>query len=185
MSRKGASSATEWRAKADAQREAQAVPLELPSGATVMVSRPPIALWVAHGRIPQTLTEDLHRVFVETEGDPDEVEEAFEEIGEKRSGAILVFMRDAVKAACVKPRIVETPASEEEISPADIPLEDFSAIFAWVIQGSPSVPVKTADGEVSVQSLRNFRQRGGAAKPPRARKSRGKVRKTAKRTAGD
>ena len=184
-----------------------AVPLALPSGMVIQATRPPLEVWTASGLIPDTLTADLQRVFVETKGDPDAIEEAFEGIGEERSAQVLVFMRDAVQAACVSPRITPTehgrhfvtkkpfkgvplpvepdpetglrlvrPLRDDEIAPEEIPMQDFTFIYGWVMQGCPTVPVKTKGGEVSVDSLRKFRKAGRGKKPARARKSRRKVR---------
>ena len=103
-------SADLWREKAQEQRERKAVPLPLPSGMVIQATRPDLEVWTASGLLPDTLTGDIERVFVKSKGEADAIEEAFDEIGEERSSQLLVFMRDAVAAACVSPKIaaVET-----------------------------------------------------------------------------
>jgi len=205
----GPSTATQWREKAREQREANAVPLPLPSGAVVMATRPPIEVWVSSGKMPQTLTADVQRVFGETKGDPDEIEAAFEELGEERSARLLVFIRDAVNAAIVRPRIVLTVEGVErtygaridgvptgdkdaetglpvvrtlladEISAAEVPPGDHAYIFGWILQGCPDVPVKTVRGDVTVETVRTFRNERGK-QPARSRKGGGKRGKVGK-----
>jgi hypothetical protein len=213
MSAVAYSNPTQWREKARETREATAKPLPLPSGAVVLAARPPIEVWISSGKYPQTLTEDVDRVFNQTKGDPEEIDAAFKEIGEERSGTLLVFMRDAVAAAVVRPKIVSTvqgvekhygaridgvPTGEtdasglpvvrtlqaDEMAASEIPLEDFSFIFGWVLQGSPDIPVETLRGEVSVESLRNFRKKP-RKQSSSARKNSRKVRQDAERVHGD
>src|SRR4028119_1137667 len=122
--------AAQWREKAAAVRAEEGELVHLPLGFTAVLSPPPLELWWGTDMMPQELTADVQRVFGETEGDPDRVEEAFNEIGEERSGKLLIFMREIVRATCVKPRIVMNNPNEDEITPGDSPPPAFAPTFA-------------------------------------------------------
>ena len=52
--------AMDWRAATEAEREARAAPLALPSGATILAARPDPIEWVISGRLPQGLLAVAH-----------------------------------------------------------------------------------------------------------------------------
>lgn len=168
----GISTAAQWEERALDVRAKTAEPVELPSGVTVLLAPPPLELWWGSEMMPQTLTADVQKVFGDTEGDADRVEQAFEEIGEERSGKVFAFMRNVVQATCIEPRIVETTIATNQIAVHKVPMGDFAFIYAWGMGQHNNRMVKTKGGAVSVESLRNFR---GKRKLPRSSKNGRKV----------
>jgi hypothetical protein len=203
----GPSTAQAWREAAAKERGRLAVPLRLPSGMTVTAVRPEIEMWFGTGRLPQTLSADIVRVF----GRPDEIEAAFEEMGEARAADVMMFMRrcveETVQNPVITPRVngvhfatrvrmegvplenvepdpktglpLVRPLRDNEIAPEEVPLRDFAFIVQWVTEGSPEVPVRMKGGTVPHSAVRKFRA-GGARTTARPRKARRKVRQTAK-----
>ena len=51
-----------------------------------------------------------------------------------------------------------------ELSPHDVPLGDFWELFIYISQGCPQIPVKTKDGETSIEAVTNFPgEQGGSS----------------------
>jgi hypothetical protein len=157
------SSSAEWAAKKE-QAPTQPVPTTLltcPSGATVEVCRPDLIVWLASGALPQVYVDLI--IGVDGELDPQQKKEAAARVDAelqsdpRKLRQSLNFMRDAVLAAVVRPRIKLGATGPDEIEPSLIPDEDFHFIFQHVIAGSPGVPVETEGGQTSVDGLSNFR----------------------------
>jgi hypothetical protein len=164
------SSAAEWAAKKE-QAPAQPAPTALltcPSGATVEVCRPDLIVWLASGALPQIYVDLI--IGVDGELDPQQKSEAAARVDAelqsdpRKLRQSLNFMRDAVLAAVVRPRIKLGASGPDEIEPSLIPDEVFHFIFQHVIAGSPGVPVETEGGQTSVDGLSNFRD-GSALRP--------------------
>ncbi len=103
-------------------------------------------------------------------------EEAFEnEMVSKLSAQELfnsmMFTREAVKYACVKPRIAFNPQTEEEISPFDISEKAFKSLAACVM--------KELGGQT--EGLNSFRRQ--PEQPAGNRADKPKLRKTSKRNS--
>jgi len=169
--------AADWLAKIEESEAEHGELVELPSGFSALLAPPPIELWWGTEMMPQELTADVQRVFGETNGDPDEVESAFDEIGEERAGKVLIFMREIVRATCKRPRIVESNAQPDEMLASRLPLGDFAAIFAWGMASASNRTVKTKGGAVPATAIKGFRSK---RQLPGARKNRRKVRAKAK-----
>lgn len=154
-----APTAAEWLQKIEESEAEEGEYVTLPSGFTPLLAPPPLELWWGTEMMPQELTADVQRVFGDTNGDPDAVEEAFEEIGEERAGKVLVFMREVVRSTCRKPRIVERDPKPDEMLVQKIPLGDFAAIFAWGLASANNRLVKTKGGAVPATAIKGFRQK--------------------------
>jgi hypothetical protein len=143
--------AAAWRNKQN-----QAIELELPSGLTVLVRRPPIQMWIAAGKLPENLVRTMLRAGQGTAPVvPDMSPEQFKELFE--------FMRTTIVAAVVQPRIVDVPTNDDEIAPDDVPLEDAMFIFQWAMAGG-ATPVQQRKAQqqegvfqVDVTDLARFR----------------------------
>jgi len=133
--------------------------ITLPSGAVFKMRRPPLDVWIAAGRVPQSF---LRAMLQAQEGGaaadvnltPDETIDG------------LAFVTEAVIYACVEPRVALNPDSDDVLDLAEIDSEDFQFLTQWILQGSPGVPVKTKTGEAQVENLQRFRQKrpgGGTA----------------------
>ena len=148
--------AAEYRAKRS-NRPRPTAHLRLPSGAEFLVTRPPLEVWIAAGRFPQSFM----KAALAGPG-ADVAPQTDEEV----LGA-LAFIRQAIIEAVVEPRLVPGTTAEDELDPADLAPEDFEFLTQWILQGSPNVPVATEGGQVSTDDLQKFRKgrRRGAAVP--------------------
>ena len=153
-------SAQDWRAATEAEREARAEPLVLPSGATILAARPDPLEWIISGRIPQGLLavalEDPHSSLAR----PDR------ELTREEIIDLAKFAARLVIASVVDPPIGEGP---DELPLEEIPLRDRAFIFEWACRGlsgakgdgaRPESPVKNSTEEdLSSAMLEGFRQK--------------------------
>ena len=133
--------------------------ITLPSGAEFVMRRPPLDLWMAAGRIPQTFL----RAMLEAQqgGSNANVQFSTEETMDG-----LAFLTEAVIYSCVEPRVALTSDDPDVLRLDELDPEDFRFLTGWVQAGSPGVPVKTQNGEVQPEKLARFRQKrpgGGSA----------------------
>lgn len=129
----------------------------LPSGAVFTLRRPPLQVWIAAGKIPQSFL-----LKMQSGANPTAAVEAMDS---KETMQALTFVRDAIVYACVSPRLVPGTTADDELDPAELHPEDFTFLSKWIMTGSPDVPVATKGGEVPAESLDRFRQKqpGGVA----------------------
>lgn len=119
--------------------------------------RIPLQSWIRAGKLPQAI---LRQIF-SNEGD---IEIIPTELSADEVIQSIEFQRECVCTAVVEPKIVahDQPLADDEIGYADLCLqmpELVEAIISWAIAGSPGVPVKTKEGEVSVDTLARFQQK--------------------------
>lgn len=152
-------SIADWRKKNEVvQRDQPTVPLLLPSGVTIEACRPPLDEWIASGRLPDSLV----RTYLAAHPGPEtEHAPAVEEVDQATALESITAMRRLVCATVVNPRVAENPETEDVMALADMPTKDFFFIYQWALGGSPSLPVKTEEGEVSAEALANFRDKAG------------------------
>lgn len=132
--------------------------LKMPSGVTVLATRPPIAEWVAFGLLPQHLTALVLKGAQENGLTPASM--AGDVINSSESLQQLAgFIREILTWSIIEPRIVDVPTSTKEIAAARVPDKDLMFILNWVKELSPGVPVPTTEGTTSVGALETFRQR--------------------------
>jgi len=138
----------------------QTAQLTLPSGAVFKVRRPPLQVWIAAGKVPQSFL----RAIIEAQDAGPNADLNF--TADETAGA-LEFVRTAILYAVVEPKLVVGASKSDELDPSELDPEDFAFLTDWIMKGSPGVPVQTkSGGEVQVESLRRFRQKrpgGGAA----------------------
>lgn len=150
--------ASDYRERKEARRSAQPrATLALPSGAEFVVTRPPLEVWIAAGKIPQSFLRASLGADADTAG---------EEVSGEDTLASVIFLREALIAAVVEPRLVPGTTREDELDPADLDPDDFQFLTNWIMRGCPGAPVRTKGGEVSVDGLARFRQKrpgGGPA----------------------
>jgi len=156
----------EWGANSVEQFHAEAIrkgltfDLPLPSGHTVLVTRPPLLEWVMFGVLPETLTK------IALESAP--LEQRAQALG-KTTGNLremASFIREVVQWAVIRPRIKIGAQGPNEIEPAHVPSGDLFFLLDWVKKGCPGVPVETERGLVSVESLKGFREEHGGETTP-------------------
>lgn len=127
--------ATEWKNKGQAAAQAEAVPLELPSGMTILARRPSplqVAMW---GQLPLRLA-----AAVMGESSPETPSREDLIAGVKLS-------RDLLAYCCVQPRISLEPQGEFEIHPRDIEMSDVLFILRWAHRGEEADNLRTFRGE--------------------------------------
>jgi len=98
------------------------------------------------------------------EGTLNEQLEKIQQLSEEDFERLMVFARDVVTAALVMPRLVARPSPgiETEIGPDDIPFTDFWFIFNWAMSGATGIPVKTKEGETTVEAVHTFPESAGS-----------------------
>ena len=152
--------ARDWRAATQAEREARAEPLVLPSGATILAARPDPLEWVISGRIPQGL------LAVALEDSGTSRERPDRELSREEILDLARFAARLVIASVVDPPIGDGP---DELALDEIPLRDRAYIFEWACRGlsgtngngatSESSANNPTEEELSSDKLEGFRQK--------------------------
>lgn len=150
--------ALDWRAATQAEREARAEPLVLPSGTTILAARPDPLEWIISGRIPQGLLA----VAVEDPQSP--LARPDRELTREEVIDLAKFAARLVISSVVDPPIGDGP---DELPLEEIPLRDRAYIFEWACRGlsgtggSIEAPVGPAKNptreELSSEKLEGFR----------------------------
>jgi len=153
--------ASDYRKKiAEKRGEKPTAKLTLPSGAEFVVCRPPLEVWIAAGKFPQS--------FLRQGMDGGAGGGAVESIPDADAMQAIAFVRDAILHAVVEPRLVVGTTREDELDPADLDPIDFTFLTKWIMANCPGVPVETRGGQVEMNDLSRFRQKrpGGRAHSP-------------------
>lgn len=129
----GVATAEEWRQAARAERLERAEPLRLPSGATVLASRPGPLEWIISGRIPQRLLA----VALEEDGAGGASELKREDVLD-----LARFASQLIAASVLEPAIGDGPG---EIPLEEIPLEDRAFIFEWACRAMSGQEVQGSE----------------------------------------
>lgn len=164
MGEQKASLAEQWRRKTKEKRRGKAVPLLLPSGMTVMISRPPIETWFGTAKLPEHLSKIVVDVF--SVDLPEQMQEKMESFSDEDNTQIIAFFNRLLIEGVTDPTIVDK--SEEELADseyalADIDEEDRASIIYNLLQGVPTQPIDTVNGgEVSMEALETFRSGSGS-----------------------
>lgn len=154
-----------------------AIPLHLPSGKTVLATRPPLMEWMVFGMVPEALTSAALNASEHKLSQAEitkTIEKTLTDPGELRRMA--TFTRDVVQWAIVRPRIKQDATGPNEILPSMVPKGDLMFILDWIKKGCPGVPVLTEKGAVSVEALNTFRDGNGRPATSRSRRRRKVVR---------
>jgi hypothetical protein len=131
-----------------------------PSGATATVRRPGPDLLLKAGKIARILGKQ------EAAGsDIDKQLTFLEELPDDELIKLMAFARVVLTDSIVDPVLSLTPR-ENQLTPDDIPATDFWFIFTWAMNGGPTMPVKTKDGETTVDAVETFpSEQAGSAEP--------------------
>ena len=142
-------SAAEYRQRRQGREITGAI--SLPSGAQFTMRRPPLDLWIAAGKIPQSFL----RAMLEAQqgGASAAVRFSVEETLDGYS-----FLTEAIIYAAVEPRL-SLDGSGDTLRLDELDPEDFRFLIQWVQAGSPGVAVATEKGEVEPDRLTRFRQK--------------------------
>jgi hypothetical protein len=166
---KEVTSAAAWAAKdAEPTKPLLTALLTLPSGAVVEVCRPDISVWFASGALPQVFVDKLLNIEpYRSEAETRLAEAAMrEEIAADpiKTRQLLIFQREVVRAALVRPRIKVGAKGDDEIEPSAVPREDFLFIYNHVLAGSPAVTVQTEESETTVEAVETFPAQPGLSR---------------------
>lgn len=143
--------------------------MTLPSGAQRKVRRPGPELALRAARLQRTLKINLADIKGKSEeeiadsflGDLDDAKEVA-----ALDLAVKIFLACMVNDTDEEYRVVERPQRPNEISPADIPAEDFWAVVRWCNQGCPDIPVQLVEGETDISAVEMFpTERAGSNQP--------------------
>jgi hypothetical protein len=149
--------AAEWR-RGLAARAATAPTVEKNFlGFRCTMRRLPIAGWYKSGRMPQAVAVAMY--VTQKSGDPAAAEKA---LTPDELRAVAAFERDAICSAVVKPRII----SEGEPGPGEIAYDELveecpdlvAQIMGFIYANSPGVPVRTTEGETTLEAVETFRE---------------------------
>lgn len=138
--------------------------VKLKSGSVFELRRPDLQAYLITGRLPQSLVSEGMKAWKTKQS----AEKIAEGLGDKEITDSLIFMREIVHDCTVRPKFVEFAVNEDEISAADMLVEDFNEIFAWAI-GHEGVA-----GLAGLQSFRQGRARGTTGDSPNSKKQRRK-----------
>lgn len=173
--------AKQWEALLSATQEPEEEPtaeIEL-LGFKFVGRRIPLQLWVRSGRLPQALLKQM----LEARNGEDSSVNA-DRMTPQEIVASINFQRDAVCGSLVEPRIVD---HGEELKEGELRYSYIcegrpdlvDAIVQWVLAGSPGVPLRVKEGEMSVNALSTFPDKRPARKRPSSRNGVQTLRKTA------
>jgi hypothetical protein len=80
---------------------------------------------------------------------------AIEKLPDAELEQLMAFARAVVADVVVEPRLSLKPEGEQ-LSPDDVPLQDFWFIYTWAMNGGPTMPVKLKEGETTVEAVETF-----------------------------
>lgn len=161
-------SAAEYRAnkqKRDAEGPTEIV--QLKSGSVFELRRPDLETFMVMGRMPQSLVQVGLRAW---KNGP---QRTAREMSNADAEEALIFMREIVHYATVKPKFVEYATNDDEISAADMLRADFDEIFHWAM---------THQGVAGIDGLQSFRagqERGTVGVGAHGKKQRRKGKRSA------
>ena len=140
------------------KKQAQGVPLEVPSGNTALVRNVGMQVFLQKGLVPNSLMPIVRQAM-----SGKDVDLKVEEITEGQLADMLALF-DAVVVHCVvEPKVMPTPAEGEEraddvLYVDEVDFDDKQFIFQWVVGGTRDLEQFRKEQAASVESVR-----GGAA----------------------
>lgn len=159
-------SAAQYRANAEKIKSERATEIvQLKSGSVFELRRLDLASYMVTGRLPQSLVREGLKAW-KTNASADKIVSDLDDDDVVDS---LIFMREIVHDCTVNPRLVEFATEDNQISAADMLVEDFNEIFAWAM-GYQGVA-----GLAGLQTFRPGPTRGTSGVGPNRKKQRRKV----------
>lgn len=128
--------ANDYRKLASAKR-AEAMDVELPSGAVWKLREPPIQQFIMAGKLPTSMAAKLAKLAKESDS-ADGRKAVLNSLDPGELVTALAFGRDLLLSCAVEPVISLNPTSDTEIAPEDIMPEDFTFLMNWVLSGGKS-----------------------------------------------
>lgn len=129
--------ASDYKKLASAKR-AEAMDVELPSGAVWKLREPPIQQFVLAGKLPSAMAAKLAKIAQENNNDAAGRKAIMSSLDSDELIGALSFGRDLLLHCAVEPVISLNPTSDDQIAPEDIMPEDFTFLMNWVLSGGKS-----------------------------------------------
>lgn len=138
----------------------QTVRITCPSGAKPLVRRVGPDLAVKAGKFARVLQKVGGP---DGKATPEQQLAAIEQLPEKELDQLMSFARIVIADVVVDPPLSLHP-KEGQLSPDDVPLQDFWFIHTWAMNGGPTMPVKLTNGEeATVEAVETFPERQGTS----------------------
>lgn len=126
---------------------------ECPSGNIVTARRPGPDLMLKSGRVVRILQRQL-----DAAGDVDKQLAFIESLPDDEIEKMMHFARIVLTDVVIEPPL-HTHPKEDQLSPDDVPLQDFWALFIAATNGFPTIPVQTKEGETTVDAVTSFSEK--------------------------
>lgn len=136
----------------------QTTKLICPSGNEVIVRRTGPDLAVKAGKFARVLQKVSGKDGKST---PDEQLAAIEKLPENELDQLMSFARVVLADVVIDPPLHLHP-KESQLSPDDVPLNDFWFIHTWAMNGGPTMPVRLKEGETTVETVETFPEGQGS-----------------------
>ena len=138
-------------------RKRATLSLNCPSGNIVTVRRPGPDLALKAGKVARILQRQG-----QAGTDVNKQLEFIETLPDAELDKLMGFARILIADVVIQPALLLTPR-EGQLSPDDVPLNDFWFIFTWAMNGGPDMPVKLAEGETDIEAVRTFPEQSGSS----------------------
>lgn len=141
----------------------RAVTVTAPSGLQYRVVRPNMAVYLDGGRLPESFVLLMNRVAA-NEVSADDAEK---QMSPEDNLAYSKFVVSLIRECVVEPRIVNHPTDDDdELDVGDVAaIGDFDFLSMYLSGLVPDQPVKTKEGDTSVESLEAFRDQSEGQLP--------------------
>lgn len=139
-------------------RKRESKSLECPSSNVIVVRRPGPDLALKAGKVARILQPLLQSA---AGGDVNQQLAYIETLPDAELDKLMTFGRILIADVVIQPPLSLNPR-EGQLSPDDVPLNDFWFIFTWAMNGGPDMPVKLREGETDIETVRNFSEGQGS-----------------------
>lgn len=131
-----------------------------PSGNVAVVRRPGPDMALRAGKVARILKRQE-----DAGADIDKQLEFLETLPDDELNKVMGFARIVLADCVIDPPISLTP-KEGQLSPDDVPLQDFWFIYTWAMNGGPTMPVQLKEGETTVEAVQTFPAGQGSSDSP-------------------
>lgn len=126
------------------------VPLTCPSGTVVMVRRPGPELALKAGKVGRILQRQQGKAQT-----LDSILAFMESLSDDEVNKLTAYARVLLLDIVTEPALSSHPR-DGQLCIDDVPSDDFWFVFGKAMVGLPEMPVKTKDGETTVEAVENF-----------------------------
>lgn len=131
-------------------RKRETKSITCPSGNVVVVRRPGPDLALKAGKVARILQGQA-----EVGADANKQLEFIEKLPDAELDKLMTFARVLISDVVIQPTLSLQP-KEGQLGPDDVPLGDFWFIFTGAMNGFPEMPVRTTEGETTLENVNNF-----------------------------